>query len=233
MSRRPLGTRGERARAAAAAIVVNLFLGAALVTGLALREERRASQGLETFDVILDPPPAEPEPEPEPVTTEEPEKEPEGAAGREASAVVAPPSPVPRPATVTAAPLPASGSASTSGNSDRGQGPGAGGSGSGSGGGGAGGSGSGLPVSRAHMIRGMIADRDNPGGRHVGRVVVNLAIAADGRVTACRLVESSGNPATDALTCRLSYRIIFRPARLGSGRPVPDDTFYVVNWRRR
>ncbi|WP_118858349.1 energy transducer TonB [Sphingomonas mesophila] len=79
----------------------------------------------------------------------------------------------------------------------------------------------------------MIGDRDNRGGRHVGRVVVELGIAASGQVNACRLVESSGNPATDDLTCRLSYRILFRPARLASGQPVPDHTFYVVNWRGR
>ena len=232
MTRRSLSSRGERTRAAAAAIAINLFLGAALVTGLKLREERRESAALETFDVRLPPPP------PPPVIAQPRSQaeraDPEGATGRkaEASAVVAVPARIVRPSPVTAAPVPASGSAPSSGQAAAGSGPGSGGSGSGPGGGGDGLL-AGIPVSRAQMIRGMIGDRDNPGERYVGRVVVRLDIAADGTVTGCALVESSGQGVTDALTCRLSYRILFRPARLASGQAVRDHTFYVVNWRRR
>lgn len=228
MSRHALGSRGERVRAAAAAIAVNLFLGAALVTGLALREEQRESDALDTFDVALEPPPP-PEKQPEPPREQDPLPEPEGAAGREASPIVAVPTPIARPSPVAAAPVPANGSGTSAGNGNQGVGSGAGGAGSGTGGGGA----SQEPIARARIISGMIGDRDNRGGRHVGRVVVELSIAANGRVTGCRLIEGSGDPVTDQLTCRLSYRIQFRPARLASGQPVPDHTFYVVNWRRR
>ncbi len=226
MSRRALVTRRERARAAIAAVAVNAFLGIAFVTGLALREEQRTADSLATFDVVLPPPPP---PAVEELKPDQARSEPEGAAGREASAVVAPPTPIDRPTPVVAAPVPASGMAASTGNADRGSGPGAGGAGSGSGGGGSGA----VPVARAEMIRGMIADRDNSGGRHVGRVVVELSIAADGRVSSCQLIAGSGDPATDALTCRLSYRILFRPARLASGQTVPDHTTYVVTWRSR
>ncbi|QIK95174.1 hypothetical protein G7076_00530 [Sphingomonas sp. HDW15A] len=121
-------TSAERARAAAAAIAVNLFVGIAFVTGLALREDDRRENILETYDVALPPPPR---PLTERRKVEHKVRQEEGVEGKKAepSPVVALPSPLPRPTPVIAAPTPGTGSNPSTGNADSGTGPGAGGSG--------------------------------------------------------------------------------------------------------
>lgn len=233
MTRRSLATRGERARAAAAAIAVNLFLGIAFVTGLALREERRATESLETFDVAI--PPPEP-PEIEPPTKEEKAPEEEGAEGRkaEASPVVAKPSSIPRPTPVVAAPVPATGSAASTGNAERGTGPGASGSGSGSGGGGSGGGGIGtearlLGGNRSRLPSALL--RSIPTERGYAHLL--LTIGPDGRVPGCEVLTSSGFPAIDQALCAvMASRSRWSPARDRAGQPITVKVRYTATWSK-
>lgn len=232
--RHSLETHADRVKAAAAAVAVNVFLGLALITGLALRDERRREQMLETFDVTLPPPPPPPVVEEKPA--EKAKSEPEGAQGKksEPSPVVAPPSPVPRPTPVVAAPSPGTGNAPSSGNSNRGTGTGAGGSGSGSGGGGTGEGGGRIP---AVLVSGGLTNRDYraiiQGERSTGSAVVSLLVNTAGRVERCRTQISSGSARIDDHLCALlTQRLRFRPAREANGTPLYQDINYVARWRR-
>jgi protein TonB len=61
-------------------------------------------------------------------------------------------------------------------------------------------------------------------------VVVLLTVGTDGRVTACRVHQPSGDPDADAVTCRLaSERFRFHPALDQNGDPV-EATF---GWQQR
>lgn len=235
MTRSTLATRGERARAAAAAIGVNLFLGIALITGLALREERRDSDSLVTFDVARQPPP---EPESEQPKPDDPAPEPEGAEGRraEASPVVSTPSPIPRPTPVAAAPVPAIGAAASSGNADRGAGTGAGGAGSGGGGGGSSGAGAGQRTPAA-LVSGGLGRKDARNFRALGmpsgRADFALLINPQGRVEGCQTLRSSGVAQVDHTICGIILqRFRFTPAREGDGRPIYYRITYAAIWGR-
>jgi protein TonB len=68
--------------------------------------------------------------------------------------------------------------------------------------------------------------------REEGLVAVRLEVAPMGRVTACRIVSSSGSAMLDATTCRILYaRAKFHPARDAKGRPVADRVNSRVVWR--
>ena len=233
--RRPIQSRADRAKAAAAAICVNLFLGLALITGLSLRDERRREEILETFDVTLPPPPPQPA-----VVESQPQndakRESEGARGKKAepSPVVAPASPILRSTPVIAAPTAGTGSAPSAGNADRGTGTGSGGSGSGSG---AGGTGAGAGRTAASLISGRITNRDYRAiaGRDIeeGTAVFTLLVDTDGRVARCRAATSSGSARIDATLCdMLTKRLRFRPAREADGTLLFQDVNYVARWGR-
>jgi protein TonB len=65
-----------------------------------------------------------------------------------------------------------------------------------------------------------------------GLVRVALDIDENGRVTACRIVTSSGHPSLDAATCRiLTTRARFTAARDEQGRPIKDVVTTQINWR--
>ena len=64
-----------------------------------------------------------------------------------------------------------------------------------------------------------------------GTVRFRLGINAEGRVSSCTILASSGSPALDSTTCRLiAQRARFRPARDDEGRPVADEKDYQVTW---
>lgn len=64
-----------------------------------------------------------------------------------------------------------------------------------------------------------------------GTVRFTLDISADGRVTRCSIVESSGSPLLDATTCRtLRARARFTPARDAAGNAVPDTIASSIRW---
>ena len=232
-SRHSFETRSDRARAAAAAIAVNLFLGVAFVTGLALRSEQRGDDTLETFDVIV-PPPEPPVVERESASSSKSEAE--GAVGKKAepSPVVALPAPIPRPSPIIAAPAPGIGSAVSTGNADRGTGPGAGGSGSGSGGGGSGAAGIGseaklLGGNRSRLPSSLLRAVPQQGGY----AHLLLTVGEAGRVTGCDVLTSSGFPAIDQALCGVMVRNSrWKPARDRAGQPIAVTVRYTATWSK-
>lgn len=64
-----------------------------------------------------------------------------------------------------------------------------------------------------------------------GMVTFGLDIGPDGRVTNCRILESSGSAMLDSTTCRIMRsRARFIPARDARGRTVADRTTAAVTW---
>ena len=54
-------------------------------------------------------------------------------------------------------------------------------------------------------------------------MVTRFTVGADGRLSNCRVLQSSGNAELDATTCRIILqRYRFTPARDEHGRPVED-----------
>ena len=142
---------------------------------------------------------------------------------------VAPPAPVVVPSIAVPAPVGTMPAATGAGGASTG---GGGGTGNGEGGNGAGLGDDGSPPEH---IRGQISDRDYP--RELsdagvsGTVGVRYRVGVDGRVSGCRITHSSGSEALDALTCGLiEKRFRFRPARDGSGRPVPSVIVENHSW---
>ena len=66
-----------------------------------------------------------------------------------------------------------------------------------------------------------------------GDVAVTLAVDAQGRVTGCRVDQSSGFADLDAGTClRLSRRAHFQPATDATGQPTVGAYTRTVHWRQ-
>lgn len=156
-----------------------------------------------------------------------------GAAGKKAVAA-----PVNAAARVAVKPLAApstsaTGSAAQSGALAAGVGSGGAGAGAGSGAGNGGsGGGSGR---KAEKIAGVIEERDYPKAGRALRlghaVTVVLSVAADGRVSACRVHTPGPDPEADAITCRLAReRFRFRPASDAAGNPVPSEFGWRQSW---
>jgi protein TonB len=157
-----------------------------------------------------------------------------GAAGRRAkpTQIVAPPAVLPAPA-VLAAPVAGTGSEPRAGASAGGEGTGGAASGAGTGSGGAG-QGSGAGVSKPVKLSGDLTERDYDRAGRAKRlgtaVIVVLTVGADGRVSACRVHQPSGDPDADAVTCRLATeRFRFRPALDADGNPIES----VFGWQQR
>ncbi|GAB5350140.1 energy transducer TonB [Alteriqipengyuania sp. 357] len=185
-----------------------------------------------------------PSPTPTPAPTQAPAPGPpdkeagdEGDPGKRAvaSAVTAPQPPIPLPSRAPAPRAASTGTADSSGAADAGDGTGASGQGDGTGAGGEGrgiGGGGGIAEgpSLARSITNVSAFPVPPGGRQarVGkRTLVMLDVSAQGRVTGCRVTQSSGFPDTDAKVCELAYdQIRFEPARDDAGNPVPSRFHY-------
>lgn len=225
-------SRGERVRAAAAAIAINLFLGTAFVTGLAFREVRTNPDSLETFDVSLPPPPPPREIEQPKLEIREPE--PEGAEGRVASPVIANPSPIEQPPPVAAAPISANDRAATSGSADRGTGPGTGGAGSGSGGGGSGAGGIGSEAKLLGGNRSRLPSRllrTIPQERGFAHLL--LTIGPAGRAEGCDVLTSSGFAPIDQALCGVMVaNSRWQPARDRAGQPITVKVRYTAIWSK-
>jgi protein TonB len=226
-----LGTadRPDRTKAIVAVVVVHVVLGAIILSGLNGGLVGHAIDTLKTFNIAV-PPPPRPKPPP---AMQKPQaaKKPEGAPAKkaEASPVVAPQPKLPIPSPIPAAKVAGSGNAPTSGAGVAGNGTGAGGSGNGPGGGGA-------DYSRftpARLIRNLTRGdyRAIAGGMPTGRAMVALRVEADGAVSSCRVVRSSGDSGVDAGLCPLiEQRLRFRPALDDHGRPIPYSLQYVATW---
>lgn len=229
----------ENWAAIAGTVGIHLLIGLALLVGLRVQLLTEAVQPLTLVDLRE---PALPAPPPE--STVSPDEEIEGGAAppdlrAEASPVVAPDPviPVPRPQPVRAAPEPADGTAPSLGAAPMpGPGTGAGGTGEGTGrGAGGAGTGGGRMATPARRVAGEIRETDYPpearSARAEGTVGANVDIGRDGRVTRCTVVQSSGNAALDAATCRLiRERFRYEPARNAAGEPVPDRLGRRQSW---
>lgn len=223
--------RRDRWSSIAGTIGIHLLIGLALVVGLRVELVGETLRPLNLVDLSA---PEAPSPPPE--SARSPDSEIEGGAAppdlqAEAAPIVAP-EPViaiPRPQPVRAAPDPAEGAARSLGAAPvPGPGTGAGGTGDGTGSGAGGdGTGGGRVATPARRIAGEIRAGDYPpearAARAEGTVGANVDIGRDGRVTRCTVVQSSGNSALDAATCRLiEQRFRYEPARNAAGEPVPD-----------
>jgi protein TonB len=128
----------------------------------------------------------------------------------------------------------ATGDANTSGMRADGVGPGAGTTGTG-GGSGAGGAGQGGGGSALAQIAGTIdSARDYPRAGRDARIghsaLIVFTVGVDGRAHDCHVRESSGDPESDAITCRLAeQRFRFRPATDAAGNPVEHP----YGWRQK
>jgi TonB family protein len=88
--------------------------------------------------------------------------------------------------------------------------------------------------SQAQWLGGGPSRLDNPGGRHVGKLVVQFTVQADGRVSNCQAVRSSGKAGLGAMTCRLvEQRMRFKPALDAQGNPVASTAHAQYEWGRR
>lgn len=225
--------RRERVISAIAAVTLQGLVVFALMVGLGVSLPPHIADQLRLINVLPEPPP------PPPVHVVPPRERsprPEAAAAppnlrATPTEIVMPPPPVPipLPPPVIAAPVAAQGSQATAGAADVvGPGTGAGGQGNGlgSGNGGNGNGGGGLGRDTGpHQTRGELRDSDYPRGAASagaeGAVSVRFSVEVDGRVTHCRITESSGNRELDITTCRLiEERYRFRPARDAQGNPV-------------
>ena len=221
--------KADRAKAAAGAVAINLLLGTALLTGLALHFDRVGDASLATFDV------RPPQPPPvEEARRAKLSKLPSAPAGKrsESGPIVAPPAKLTPPVTVAA--IPGVGTAPDAGAAGSGSGTGAGGEGSGQG---AGGIGDGGGRTGAVLISGRLTNRDYraiagpdlPSGSAMYVLLVNPA----GRVERCRVAASSGSDRVDQWFCSLlSQRMTFRPAMEADGRRIYQDVNYVARWGR-
>lgn len=199
---------------------------------------------LRVFDVKEIPPPPPPQVEaPKPEEKKQKPKEKEAAAAPEniksqATPVVAPKPRIqlPVPVPVTPTQTPNEGAAPTQGSGDRpdvgtgaggvGTGTGSGGSGSGTGGGGEG------IATRAQLMTPSLRSRDYPSELRQrlsqgAAPFVMFTVQPNGRVSGCRIYQSSGDPAVDEMTCRLvTARFVYRPAYNRRGEPVASQMAY-------
>lgn len=229
--------RPDKAKAIAAVVAVHAALAFVILSGLHVREIRRAVDELTTISIREPSPPRPPEvQQPKPAPKPQLARKAEGAAAKKAE-----PTPVvaPEPKLRVTSPLPAAkvagtGAATSSGAATAGNGTGAGGSGNGPGSGGS------ADYSRFTPARlvGNIPNREYARlastGIPSGLVGVIILVGPNGSVSNCRIARSSGDPLIDALVCQLTVRYVrFDPARDPNGRPVPQDITYYPNWRRR
>ena len=217
--------------AGAITLAIHLLLGMMLLFALARSNEvapTASSPLLAVTDIPVAPPPPPTPPSPRHGGAHHSAAPPKGPPLASKPAV-APPAPVVVPS--IAVPSPIGTMPAATGAGDMGAG-GGGGNGNGAGGSGAGLGDDGSPP---EQIRGRISDRDYPhelsDAGVSGTVGVRYRVGVDGHVSDCRITHSSGSGALDALTCGLiEKRFRFRPARDGSGRPVPSVIVENHSW---
>ena len=219
--------RSDRAKAAGAALAVNLLLGAAFLTGLALHIDRQRQASLSTFDVVAPPPPPPIDQQPTTLAKATP-----AAVGKKdtASPIVVPPAKIPTEQRVAAAAVAGGGAASGAGAAASGSGTGTGGTGNGSGGSGGG-------MVGARLLTGALTSGDyrqiSELGSSRGAAELLLLVNTLGRVERCRAVSSSGDAQVDATLCRLlADRARFAPAHSADGALYYQDVHYFPRWGR-
>ena len=225
--------RPERAAAIAAVVAIHVVLAIVILSGLDVRNVRRAVETMTTI-AINEPPPPRPVQQPKPAPKPQAMKKPEGAPAKKAepTPVVAPQPKLPVPSPIPAARVAGRGTSTQSGATLAGAGTGAGGSGTGTGGGGTG------DYSRftpARLVRNLSRGdyRAIAAGRMpAGRAMMSIRIEPTGEVSNCRLLRSSGDPYVDSGLCPLiTERLRFLPALDDRGRPIAYQLNYVATWR--
>ncbi|MDE1916193.1 MAG: energy transducer TonB [Sphingomonadales bacterium] len=215
------------------ALCVQVVLAGLLLLGLSPAARQQVAQSaLAAFSTPAQTAP--PAPHPAPLPAPGPAAT-QGAAGiRVTPRTITAPVPI-IPLTVAPAPqVAATGAADTSGMREDGAGPGAGaaGTGGGNGAGGAGQGGGGTPL--AQIAGSIDSARDYPRAGSDARIghsaLIVFTVGADGRAHDCHVRESSGDPDSDAITCRLALeRFRFRPATDANGQPVD----HLYGWRQK
>ncbi len=219
----------ERLLSAVGAAIAVFLLGYLLLAGLTVETGVRSEKSLQLLDLqMLRPNQHRPPPH---IDRPKPHKASGKASPRnlrnKAAAIVAPspPAPLRMPSPVVSAPIAGLGMAASAGASDR-PGPraGAGGVGNGSGGGGYGNGNDDSEVP-PRLIKGRLKFSDLPPGLRDngigGTVSVRYGVEANGRVSDCIIMVSSGSTELDQLTCRLiQQRFRFDPSRDHEGQPV-------------
>jgi protein TonB len=223
----------DRMKALGGVLVVHVGLAAIILSGLNVHSVRQTVERLKTFDINEVPPPPPPPP---PRPTPDRAKDKEGATAKKAlpTPVVAPPPKIviPYKPPVVAAPIASTGSAATSGAATAGAGTGAGGSGTGPGGGGKGDYSGYTPARMLNKIPDREYRRISDGRIPRGSAGIAFRVNANGRLTNCRIVRSSGDPAVDSNVCDAATRYLrFSPARDRSGRAITQDMSYTPTWR--
>ena len=95
----------------------------------------------------------------------------------------------------------------------------------------------GAAASAASLLRGSFnneSDYPNAARRNEeqGTVRVTYTVGADGRVSNCAVVQSSGSSSLDSTTCRIfERRFRYAPARDAAGNPVATTVRQSVTWR--
>ena len=220
----------ERVAALAAAALVQLTLGLALLSGLRVQIVHASEAAERLIEIALPRPPApQPRPRPQPTAHHHVSAAPRaqqkhrgGSPGPHVAA--APPSVTPAVALRPSA-------APSGGGRGAGTAIGAG-AGGGTGGQGYGDEGGGTDLEK---IAGDILPSDYPkrlGNAGIGgRVSVIFTVETNGRVTGCHVTRSSGIAELDALTCRLmEQRFRFRPSTDRYGRPIRDEVDWDHDW---
>lgn len=94
-----------------------------------------------------------------------------------------------------------------------------------------------VAASGASLIRGAFNNEsDYPSAarrrEEQGTVQVRFTVGADGRVSGCTVLRSSGSSSLDSTTCRIfERRFRYAPARDGSGNAVAQPVTQSVTWR--
>lgn len=233
----------------AAVVAIHAGLGFALLQLSGTVDLTDPQSVLQVIDIReVKPPPPEPPPPPpqaqKQAQKEKPKEKEGGSAPKnlrsEATPVVAPKPRIEIPPKIAVTETPREGTGPTQGASDvRGPGTGAGGigtgTGSGAGGsgpGGGGGGGDGGIASRAQLVSGPLRNRDFP--PHLRRILsgggspfVIFTVQANGRVSNCRIYQSSGYPELDNTLCALvTSRLVYRPATNRAGYAVESQAAY-------
>lgn len=221
----------ERLISAVGAVISVILLGYLLLVGLTVEPRVRRGESLQLLDIRM-PRPKQDRPRPR-IDRQKPRKASGKASPRalrnKAAAIVTAPPLVPQqvPSPVVSAPKPGLGMAASAGASDRpGQGTGSGGRGNGTGGGGYGnGNGNDDDEVPPRLIKGRLKFSDLPSGLRDngvgGTVSVRYGVEANGRVSDCTVMTSSGSAELDQLTCQLiQQRFRFDPSRDHEGHPV-------------
>jgi protein TonB len=222
----------ERAYALTAVVLVQLVLGAVLLSGFHVDVTRPGDIVQQLIAVTLPKPPTPPPPPPV-QPPPRPQHHQASAPKAEAAKLGGSPGPEPAHAPPSVAPIVAMKPSAAPSGGGTGTGPALGaGAGGGSGGNGYGDDEGGTDL---EQIAGEITSRDYPKDLREagvgGRVQFTFTVEPNGRVGRCAITRSSGVPELDALTCRLvQQRFVYRPSTDRYGRPIADEVDGEHDW---